>query len=155
MALDMRQVTDGKKSHLDLLLLADEQQSMVDRYLGRGEMFVFADGDMVVGECVVTDEGGGLCELKNIAVRPDCQRRGYGREMIEGLLNHYAGRFDTMIVGTGDVPSTVGFYKSCGFVYSHRIPGFFADNYDHPIVEDGILLRDMVCFRRSIPCVTS
>lgn len=151
MALVMKQVTDDKKCHLDLLLLADEQESMVDRYLDRGDMFVFADGDAVVGECVVTDEGGGVCELKNIAVRPDCQRRGFGREMIEMVIRHYAGKFGTMIVGTGDVPSTVGFNKKCGFEYSHRIPGFFTDNYDHPIVEDGILLRDMVCFRRPIP----
>ncbi len=151
MALVMKQVTDGKKCYLDLLLLADEQESMVDRYLGRGEMFIFIDGDVVVGECVVTDEGAGVCELKNIAVRPGCQRRGFGREMIEMLSGHYAGRYETMIVGTGDVPSTVGFYKKCGFEYSHRIPGFFTDNYDHPIIEDGILLRDMVCFRRPIP----
>lgn len=75
MALVMKQVTDGKKCYLDLLLLADEQESMVDRYLGRGEMFIFIDGDVVVGECVVTGEGAGVCELKNIAVRPDCQRR--------------------------------------------------------------------------------
>ena len=100
---------------------------------------------------LVTGEGAGVCELKNIAVRPDCQRRGFGREMIEMLSGHYAGRYETMIVGTGDVPSTVGFYKKCGFEYSHRIPGFFTDNYDHPIIEDGILLRDMVCFRRPIP----
>lgn len=51
MALVMKQVTDDKKCHLDLLLLADEQESMVDRYLDRGDMFVFADGDAVVGEC--------------------------------------------------------------------------------------------------------
>ncbi len=47
-------------------------------------------------------------------------------------------------MGTGDVPSTVGFYRHCGFVYSHRIGNFFIDNYDHPIVEDGIRLKDMV-----------
>ena len=43
-----------------------------------------------------------------------------------------------MTVGTGDVPGTLGFYRNCGFKYSHRIKNFFTDNYDHPIVEDGL-----------------
>ena len=33
-------VLHNKKQYLDLLLLADEQESMIDRYLERGEMFV-------------------------------------------------------------------------------------------------------------------
>ncbi len=49
-----------------------------------------------------------------------------------------------MLVGTGDVPSTVGFYLHCGFTYSHRVENFFTDHYDHPIIEDGIRLKDMV-----------
>ena len=30
------------------------------------------------------------------------------------------------------------------FVRHHRIENFFIDNYDHPIVEAGVLLKDMV-----------
>ncbi len=133
----------NKKQYLDLLLLGDEQESMIDRYLERGEMFVLEDNG-VKAVCVVTDEGGGTCELKNIAVVPHAQRQGYGSRLIRLLINHYSGRYDRMLVGTGDVPSTVGFYRHCGFVYSHRIGNFFIDNYDHPIVEDGIRLKDMV-----------
>lgn len=55
-----------------------------------------------------------------------------------------------MIVGTGDVPSSVEFYKSCGFEYSHRIENFFTDNYDHQMFEDGVLLKDMVYLKREI-----
>ena len=54
---------------MELLLLADEQESMIDRYLDRGEMFVLEDNG-VKAVCVVTDEGDGVCELKNIAVTP-------------------------------------------------------------------------------------
>ena len=32
-----------KKRFIDLLLLADEQESMIDRYLDRGELFVSHD----------------------------------------------------------------------------------------------------------------
>lgn len=37
------QIETNKKQYLDLLLLADEQESMIDRYLERGEMFVLED----------------------------------------------------------------------------------------------------------------
>lgn len=97
---------------------------MIDHYLERGEMFTLEDNG-VKAVCVVTDENKGICELKNIAVKPDVQRQGYERKLIEHLISHYSDRFHTMIVGTGDVPSTVGFYKSCGFEYSHRVENFF------------------------------
>ena len=58
-----------------------------------------------------------------------------------------------MMVGTGDSIQTVSFYKSCGFQYSYTIPDFFTLNYDHPIVEDGKILRDMLYFRKEISMV--
>lgn len=139
----------NRKQYLDLLLLADEQESMIDKYLERGDMFVLEDNGVKV-VCVVTDEGNGICELKNIAVVPDSQRRGYGKKMINYLINHYSDKYTQMIVGTGDVPSSIGFYTNCGFEYFHRIKNFFTDNYDHPMIEDGILLKDMIYLGRNI-----
>lgn len=143
------QIETDKKQYLDLLLLADEQESMIDRYLERGEMFVLEDNG-VKAICVVTDEDGGVCELKNIAVAPEFQRQGYGRKLINHLFTRYSGKYFRMIVGTGEVPSTLGFYKSCGFEYSHRIENFFTDNYDHPMIEDGVLLKDMIYLKRAL-----
>jgi len=147
--MEITQIANHKKQYIELLLLADEQESMIDRYLERGDLFVLADNG-VKAVCVVTDEGGGVCELKNIAVTPNSQRQGYGKKLINHLLSHYSGKYTRMIVGTGDVPSSVRFYKRCGFEPSHRIENFFTDNYDHPIIEDGILLKDMVYFKREI-----
>ncbi|MEG1498846.1 MAG: GNAT family N-acetyltransferase [Bacteroidales bacterium] len=145
--MNITQQTENKKQYLDLLLLSDEQESMIDHYLERGDMFVL-DDDGIKAICVLTDEGDGVCELKNIAVTPESQRQGYGKKMINYLLSHYSGRYTQIIVGTGDVPSTVGFYKSCGFEYSHRMENFFTDNYDHIMIEDGVLLKDMVYLKR-------
>ena len=139
-----------KKDDLELLLLADEQESMIDRYLERGEMFAMKVGEKTIAVIVVTDEGGGTLEIKNLAVSPEVQRRGHGRAMIGFVERHYAGRFHTLLVGTGDSPLTVPFYEKCGFVRSHVVKDFFIDNYDHPIVECGVLLRDMVYFKKAI-----
>lgn len=147
--MNIIQLTENKKQYIDLLLLADESETMVDRYLERGDMFVL-DDDGVKAVSVITDETGGVCELKNIAVVPEFHRRGYGRRLINHLINHYSGQYSSMIVGTGDVPSAVGFYQSCGFELSHRIENFFTDNYDHQMFEDGVLLKDMVYLKRRI-----
>jgi len=140
------QVTTNKKAYLDLLLLADEQEDMIDRYLERGEMFVLDDGG-VQAECVVTREGEGVYELKNIAVRPGSQRKGYGKRLVDFVFAHYPD-CRTMLVGTGDVPLTLDFYTRCGFVESHRVANFFTDHYDHPMFEDGVQLVDMVYLKR-------
>ena len=58
-----------KKKYLDLLLIGDEQESMIYRYLDGGIMFVLDDGG-IKGEAVVCDTGGGVAEIKNIAVLP-------------------------------------------------------------------------------------
>ena len=145
--MTIKQVMKGKKEYIDLLLLADEQEDMIDKYLERGEMFVLDDNG-IKAECVITQEGDGIYELKNIAVLPDCQRKGYGKSLIEFLFSHYT-HCRTMLVGTGDVPSALTFYNKCGFTESHRIKNFFTDNYDHPMFEDGKQLIDMVYLKRT------
>ena len=140
--MDIKKFLGAKKDYIDLLLLADEQESMIDKYIERGEMFLLND-DGVKAECVVTKEADGVYEIKNIAVQPDCQRKGYGKALIEFVLSYYADS-KTMLVGTGDCPSTLEFYRKCGFLESHRVKNFFTDNYDHPMFEDGKQLVDMV-----------
>ena len=141
--MKIREVTGDKKRYLSLLLLADEQEDMIDRYLERGTMFVLEE-DSVRGECVVTDEGGGLLELKNIAIDPQSQGRGYGKALIDFVVSRYKGQYHTLQVGTGDSPLTLPFYEKCGFVRSHVVKNFFTAHYDHPIFEGGRQLIDRV-----------
>lgn len=147
--MQIKEVTANKKEFLDLLLLADEQEDMVDRYLEEGTMFVLDDGG-VKAECVVTDEGGGVLEIKNIATDPKSQGKGYGKKLIEFVAQKYSGSYSVLQVGTGDSPLTIPFYEKCGFRRHHVVKNFFTDNYDHPIVEAGVRLVDMIYLRRAI-----
>lgn len=147
--MKIERVEDDKKQYLELLLLADEQEDMIDRYLDRGEMYVL-DDDGVKCECVVTDEGDGVLEIKNIATEPEHQGKGYARALIDFLCETYRDRFEVIQVGTGDSPLTVPFYEKCGFVRSHAIKNFFTDNYDHPIFEAGVQLVDMVYLQKRL-----
>ncbi|NLD58597.1 MAG: GNAT family N-acetyltransferase [Clostridiales bacterium] len=138
-----------KRGYMDLLLLADEQENMIEKYLYRGEMFALYDDDLRA-IAVVTDEGGGDFEIKNIATVPAYQRMGYGKALIEHIVRQHRESGRTLYVGTGDSPLTLGFYGRCGFVHSHTVKNFFVDNYDRPIVEDGKQLVDMIYLKREL-----
>lgn len=147
--MNITEVRKNKKQYLTLLLLADEQESMIDRYLNRGTMYLLVDGD-VKSECVVTDEGNGILEIKNIATKPAFQGKGYGKMLIDFLVSKYRGRYTTLQVGTGAGSSVISFYEKCGFVPTHVIKNFFTDHYDHAIYENGIQLTDMLYLQRKL-----
>lgn len=147
--MKISEVKENKKQYLDLLLLADEQENTIDCYIDRGVMYVLDDNG-IKSECVVTDEGDGVLEIKNIATVPEHQGKGYGKALIYFLVKEYAGVYSVLQVGTGDSPLTVPFYEKCGFVRSHRIPNFFTEYYDHPIYECGVQLVDMVYLQRKL-----
>ena len=130
MDMKIREVNENKKQFISLLLLADEQENMIDRYLEKGIMYALEDGNV------------------KAAVDPENQGKGYGKALIDFLASKYADEYSVLQVGTGDSPLTVPFYEKCGFVRSHNIPNFFTDNYDHPIYECGVQLIDMVYLQR-------
>ena len=147
--MEIREIKEGKKIYIELLLLADEEEKMVDKYLDRGQMFVL-DDEGIKAECVVTQEGDNVIEIKNIAVYPKYQKKGYGKKLIEFVENKYKNDFDIIRVGTGDSKLTVPFYENCGFRRSYCIKDFFVNNYENPIYEDGIRLKDMVYLEKKL-----
>ena len=142
-------VKENKKAFLDLLLLADEQENMIDKYLERGIMFAIYDNDLK-GICVVTKEDDRIYEVKNIAIYKAFHGQGYGKKLVDYIFEYFKDDCDTMYVGTGDSPLTVPFYEKCGFKYSHRIKDFFIENYDNPIYECGKQLIDMVYLKKEL-----
>ena len=109
----IKEIVDDKMLYMDLLLLADEQEDMIHRYLEKGTMYVLDDNG-VKAECIVTDEGNAILEIKNIAVKPEYQGCGYGKALINFLIHRYTGKYSIMQVGTGDSALTVPFYEKCG-----------------------------------------
>ena len=141
------EIVTNRKKFMPLLILADEQESMIDRYINLGKMYVLED-DGIKGECIITDEGGGIAEIKNLAVNSNFHRQGYGRAMIEFVAKKYSARNSLLQVGTGSL--TVPFYEKCGFTKARVVKNFFVDNYDHPIYEDGHQLIDMIYLQRKL-----
>ena len=109
--IEIREVVGNKKQFLSLLLLADEQEDMIDRYIADGTMYVLDDNG-VKGECVVLNVGNNTLEIKNIAIHPDYQRKGYGQAFIDFIIEKYKGEYSVLQVGTGESQTTIPFYEN-------------------------------------------
>ena len=134
------------------MLLADEQEDMIDKYLDRGTLFALYDDDLK-STCVVTDEGNDTFEIQSLATYPQFQGRGYGKYLVYHVCDYFSGTGVTMLVGTGDSSITVPFYENCGFVFSHRIENYFLDHYDKPIIEAGVRITDKVYLKKALGTV--
>ena len=146
--MKIQPITSDKRDFMPLLLLADEER-FIDEYLDRGDVFaLYDDGPKAV--CVVTDEGGGVFELQNLAVDEQYHRQGYGRALVKYIFGRYARHGKTMLVGTGESPITIPFYEACGFVYSHRIKDYIVERYGHPCYENGVELRDKIYLTKQL-----
>lgn len=145
--MEIRHIRENKRRFLPLLLLGDEQEDLIEGYLDRCSLFVLWEDEAPLAVCAVTEEDGGDFEIKNLAVAPSAQRRGYGRRMVDfaaGSCRERGGK--RLRAGTGDSPLTVPFYLACGFREESRVRDYFPRRYDHPIWEAGVLLRDQVVF---------
>lgn len=147
--MKIEKITENKKQFLDLLLLADEQENMIDKYLPGGDLFALYDDDLK-SVCVVVPVNSETCELKNIATYEEYQGKGYGRALIDFISDFYKNDYKTMLVGTGETPAILSFYESCGFEISHRVKNFFTDHYDYPMFEGNIQLVDMIYLKKNL-----
>lgn len=147
--MKITKIKTNKRQYLSLLLLADEQEDMINKYLDNGTMYLLED-DGVKSECVILNVGNSILEIKNIATIPEYQGKGYGKALIDFISEKYKNRYSILQVGTGDSPLTIPFYEKCGFVRTHKIPNFFTDYYDHPIYECGVQLVDMIYLQKKL-----
>lgn len=148
-ARGIRQIDNDKSKYLGLLLLGDESESLIQSYLSRGELFVVEENQQALCLAVTLDDGCNV-ELKNLATEPKERKKGYASMLIRFLLNHYNRPEGFMFLGTGEVPSTLQFYQQLGFQYWKREKDYFLYHYDHPIIEQGIQLRDRVFLRQKL-----
>jgi len=142
-------INENKKDYLDLLLLADEQEDQIDKYLDRGTLFALYDDDLK-STCVVTDEGNGTFEIQSLATYPQFQKQGYGRHLINYVCDYFSGKGQSILVGTGDSPPHLRFYENSGFVISHRLKNYFVEHYAEPIIEGGVQIKDKIYLKRAL-----
>jgi len=145
--MEIKIIDNNKKRFMDLLLLADEQEDMIKKYLDRGTLFALYDNDLK-SICVVTDEENGDIEIQNLATHEQFQGRGYGTQLVKYVFEYYKDKGAVMYVGTGD--SLVPFYENCGFTLSHRLENYFLEHYKEPMFDAGTQLKDKVYLKKDL-----
>lgn len=46
--MEIKEIKENKKQYLPMLLLADEQEDMIDRYIEKGTMYVLEDDGSIL-----------------------------------------------------------------------------------------------------------
>jgi ribosomal protein S18 acetylase RimI-like enzyme len=122
----------------------------VREYLDDGTLLAIRAEGADVGVVLLIGKGDEI-EIKNLAIAPEHQGRGVGREAIELIADQCreAGA-RSLIVGTANSGlGALRFYQRTGFRNDSVRAGFF-DTYPAPIWEDGIRARDMVMLRMEL-----
>lgn len=130
---------------MTILLEADPSVERVRSYLEHSKCYVAALDGEEIGAYVLKELSLGIYELMNIAVAPEFQRRGHGSELLSHAVNSVkdlgAHRLE---LGTGTFGYQLAYYQKAGFRPFSLEVGFFLENYEEPIFENGIQHKDMI-----------
>jgi len=146
----MERTIDIKESSPDqvprsLLLEADPSMDRINRYVTDSVCFIATIGHDVIGVCVLKALSRDRYELFNIAVSPGYQKRGIGSQLLRYALEALKERqVNAVELGTGTFGYQLAFYQRFGFRVDSICRDHFIDEYEEPIYENGIQLRDML-----------
>jgi len=142
-------VKDEDKYPYDLLLLADETIQSIHEYVFKSEVFVVRSNEEEIGAFCLYKTDQDTVELKNVAVARPLQSKGIGTQIIDYIKQYLKNqKYRTLVVGTADIGiRQIKFYEKNGFLKYDIRQGFYVENYEKPIFEDGVQLKDMVLLK--------
>ena len=148
--MEIREVVNNKAEFMPLLLIGDEDELMVGKYLECSKLYALYEDNVLVSVCALVIINSDTIEIKNLATYPKYQNRGYASKLLNFVFDKYKDSFRKVILGTGENDITLNFYKKRGFRQTRRVKNFFVDNYPHPIFENGKQLVDMIYLEKSL-----
>ncbi len=148
--LIIKKISENKENFMDILLIGDEQENMVQKYLSSGILYALYEKDILKSVCVILPENSNTIEIKNLATYPKFQNQGHASILLEFIFKKCKKTYNFITLGTGENEKTLNFYKKRGFIEFSRVKDFFIKNYDHPIFENGIQLKDMIYLKKEL-----
>lgn len=126
--LQIIKVEDNKEDYMELLLEADPDENVVNKYIQTGDLYVIKSEEKVLAQIVITKVDEETWELKNIATLAEARGKGLAGILIEYVFNEYKSKYRRMIVGTTE--NMIPFYVLNWFnKYYKTVKNFFVDNY--------------------------
>ncbi|MEK5233718.1 GNAT family N-acetyltransferase [Lysinibacillus sp. FSL K6-0232] len=147
--ISLKKVEGAREAFLPQLLLADESEEAVQSYLYQGILYEIQCGEHLVGVALVMPKSKTTIELKNIAIVPQYQGKGIGKEVLRQLTDICQQQgYQMVLVGTANSSiDNIAFYQKAGFRMESIEKDFFS-NYPKPIYENGIRALDMIFFSK-------
>jgi GNAT superfamily N-acetyltransferase len=149
MAITIREARRGELPEIiPILLQAEESEPALRWSLAHlvDTVYRMDDDDQLVG-AVSMQWRNDPCEIMELAIAPERQGQGYGRRLVQWLIQEARNRGKRrLLVGTANssIPNIV-FYQKCGLRMDHVRRDYFR-YYRQPVYENGIRLRDMIVF---------
>lgn len=147
--MKIERVQEDKESFIDLLMLSKDQKEDIKAYIEEGTLFALYDDDLKTA-AVVAQESLGTYELKCLMTIESYRRKGYGKKLLDHIIELYQGNHQALFVATGDIPEVIQFFNKAGFAFSHRWPNFFIDRYERPVTVNGVRLSDMIYLKKEL-----
>lgn len=144
------EIFENKKDFMELLLIGDEEEAMVLKYLEAGNLYALYDSEILKSVCVTLPINKDTIEIKNLATYPKFQKQGCASFLLNFIFKKYKRHFKYIILGTGENEETLNFYKKFGFREFSKIKNFFLKNYPNPIFENDTQLIDMIYLKKEL-----
>ena len=147
----LAEITGEREPYLPYLLVADEDEEVVQHYMNEGALYAIHCGDRLAGVALLIEQSKTTIELKNMAVVPECQGKGIGKIAIQMISERsQAEGYTQVIVGTANSSiDNIVFYQKAGF-RMEKIQKDFFSSYSVPIYENGIRAIDMIVFSKAL-----
>ena len=147
--MEIKKIEKNKEKYMNLLLEADPERDIVNKYIDNADMYVGIEDEKVVCEITITKVNDEECELKNIATLEEYRNRGYAKQLIDYVSDKYKDEYTRMIVGTTE--NMIPFYVLNGSTkYHHTVKNFFIDNYKEKIYDGNMQCIDMYYYSKKL-----
>jgi ribosomal protein S18 acetylase RimI-like enzyme len=148
-------ITEWKSREMipyELLLLADPSRNNIDRYIFDSLVYTANSRGQTVGCYVLGNVDRETIEIKNIVVDSQFQRKGIGTILLNDAIEKAkSSGYKKIIMGTGNSSiNQLYLYQKVGFRITSIKADFFTENYNKPIVENGIECRDMIILTKEL-----
>lgn len=150
--IKIEELQRGENIPYDLLISADPSKMNIDKYIFDSSIYAAFIEEQVIGCYVLYPVDKDTVEIKNIVVDENHQGKGIGTILLNDAIEKSKSmKFKTLVIGTGN--SSVGqlyLYQKAGFRITNIKSDFFTENYDQPIIENGIECRDMIVLTKQL-----
>ena len=150
----IRKFSQKEDLPFELLLLADETIGAIEKYIHDSDVYIAVESEhsQPIAVFVLYKSSDKEIEIKNIAVAECRQNAGIGSFLISEIKRMaIAAKYENIIVGTPDgAARQINFYEKNGFKKYDVRKDFFIQNYVAPIIENGVMLKDMVMLKMEL-----